>query len=269
MWSARLTAINLFGSCLNSLAAASIAASASGRVDSAEEFGRCSTGRKRRRQIVKGEGVRRRRGAAILSVSTPRCAVCKAGHVSSQGRQRTYPLARFKSALFTTKPAPKKRGATLAATPWFIVLLRDKFSFETGKCYCPFALPYPKSHILLAAIDRRAGQSGDLRDDRETAATSRPHLRRREQPPPPLVEPRADSVPSQPNGGLVDHAIDLPPFAESRNPQHLSQSDAPAADYDSVIVRSVLSRGIRPSGGSTTSDVRAPTCLFDRNTAWL
>jgi hypothetical protein len=145
MWSARLTAINLFGSCLNSLAAASIAASASGRVDSAEEFGRCSTGRKRRRQIVKGEGVRRRRGAAILSVSTPRCAVCKAGHVSSQGRQRTYPLARFKSALFTTKPAPKKRGATLAATPWFIVLLRDKFSFETGKCYCPFALPYPKS----------------------------------------------------------------------------------------------------------------------------
>ena len=114
MWSARLTAINLFGSCLNSLAAASIAASASGRVDSAEEFGRCSTGRKRRRQIVKGEGVRRRRGAAILSVSTPRCAVCKAGHVSSQGRQRTYPLARFKSALFTTKPAPKKREGL----PW-------------------------------------------------------------------------------------------------------------------------------------------------------
>jgi hypothetical protein len=33
-------------------------------------------GRKRRRQIVKGEGVRRRRGAAILSVSTPTVCSC-------------------------------------------------------------------------------------------------------------------------------------------------------------------------------------------------
>jgi hypothetical protein len=40
----------------------------------------------------------------------------------------------------------------LAATPWFIVLLRDKFSFETGKCYCPFALPYPKAAVHSAAI---------------------------------------------------------------------------------------------------------------------
>jgi len=31
-------------------------------------------------------------------------------------------------------------------------------------------------------------------------------------------------------------------FVENRNPQHLSQSDARSADYDSVIVRSVLSR---------------------------
>ena len=48
-------------------------------------------------------------------------------------------------------------------------------------------------------------------------------------------------LPSQPNGGLVDHATDLPRLAENRNPQHLSQSDARSADDDSVIVRSVLS----------------------------
>src|ERR1700726_3872623 len=34
--------------------------------------------------------------------------------------------------------------------------------------------------ILLAAIDRQAGEPGDLRDDRETTSTSGPHLRRRE-----------------------------------------------------------------------------------------
>jgi hypothetical protein len=105
--------------------------------------------------------------------------------------------------------------------------------------------------ILLAAIDRRAGEPGDLRDDRETASTSRPHLRRRKQPPPPLVEPRADSIPSQSYRGLVDHAIDLPRFAENRNPQYLSQSDAPAADYDSVIVRSVLSGEDEVDGDAT------------------
>jgi hypothetical protein len=52
------------------------------------------------------------------------------------------------------------------------------------------------------------------------------HHVRRKQAPPQLVEPRADRIPSQLNGGLVDHAIDLPRFAENRNPQHLSQSDA-------------------------------------------
>jgi hypothetical protein len=70
-------------------------------------------GRKRRRQIVKGEGVRRRRGAAILSVSTPK--LCEAGRVSLTGRQRTCSLARFKLALFTTKPAPKSKGHRSAA----------------------------------------------------------------------------------------------------------------------------------------------------------
>src|SRR6516164_4542 len=95
--------------------------------------------------------------------------------------------------------------------------------------------------ILLAAIDRRTGKPGDLRNDRQTASTSGPHLRRRKQASSPLVELRADHVPSQLNGGLVDHATDLPLFAKNRNPQDLSQSDARPADYDSVIVRSVLS----------------------------
>jgi hypothetical protein len=70
-------------------------------------------------------------------------------------------------------------------------------------------------NIPLAAIDRRAGEPCDLRDDRETASTSCPHLRCREQVPPSLVDLRADCVPSQPNGGLVDHATDLPLFAET------------------------------------------------------
>jgi len=95
--------------------------------------------------------------------------------------------------------------------------------------------------ITLAAIDRRTGEPGDFRDNRETTSTSSPHLGRRKQSPRPLIELRANRVPSQPNGGLVDHATDLPRFAENRNPQHLSQSDARAADDDSVIVRSVLS----------------------------
>ena len=94
--------------------------------------------------------------------------------------------------------------------------------------------------ITLTAIDRRTGEPGDFRDNRETASTSSPHLGRGKQSPSPLIELRANRLPSQPNGGLVDHATDLPRLAENRNPQHLSQSDARSADDDSVIVRSVL-----------------------------
>src|SRR5262249_20749082 len=46
--------------------------------------------------------------------------------------------------------------------------------------------------------------------------------------------------PSQPNRAFLDHATELPRIAKSRNPQLLSQSDAPPPDRDSVIVRSVL-----------------------------
>src|SRR5215470_5975582 len=94
--------------------------------------------------------------------------------------------------------------------------------------------------INLAAIDRRTGEPGNPRDAREAASTRGPHLRRRKQAPPPLVEPRAHRIPSQPNRSLIDHATDLPRFGENRNPQDLSQSDAQTPDCDSVIVRSVL-----------------------------
>src|SRR6202030_1966496 len=107
--------------------------------------------------------------------------------------------------------------------------------------------------ILLAPIDRRTGQPRDLRDDREAASPPAPHLRRCKQPPPSLVELRANRVPSQPNGGLIDHAIDLPLSAKNRNPQDLSQSDAPPADDDSVIVRNVLSGPVAVRGAHSTT----------------
>src|SRR5581483_7312372 len=119
------------------------------------------------------------------------------------------------------------------------VVLANRATTTTGTANPPLRQRL-RVNILLAAIDRRAGQPGDLRDGRETASTSGPRLRRREQATPSLVELRADRVPSQPNGRLVDHATDLSLFAENRNPQNLSQSDAPPPDYDSVIVRSVL-----------------------------
>jgi len=80
--------------------------------------------------------------------------------------------------------------------------------------------------IILAAIDRRTGEPGDLRYNRETAPTSSPHLPRRKQSPPPLVELRADRFPSLPNRVLVDHTTDLRPFTQHRNPRHPSHSDA-------------------------------------------
>jgi hypothetical protein len=74
----------------------------------------------------------------------------------------------------------------------------------------------------------------------KTASTRAPHLCRSKQPPPALVEPRADRIPSQPNRSLVDHVTDRPAFAKNGNPWRLSQSDARAARCDSVIIRAVL-----------------------------
>ncbi len=80
--------------------------------------------------------------------------------------------------------------------------------------------------IVLAAIDRRAGEPGDPRDNRKTAPAGGPHLGRCEQAPPPLVEPDADRVPAILNGVLVDHATDIPLFAQIRNPSRLSHTVA-------------------------------------------
>ena len=74
--------------------------------------------------------------------------------------------------------------------------------------------------ITLAAIDRRTGEPGDFRDNRETASTSSPHLGRRKQSPPPLIKLRANRVPPQPN--RPRRSCDrLTPVRQNRNPQHL------------------------------------------------
>ena len=90
---------------------------------------------------------------------------------------------------------------------------------------CPFGSG-AAVEIVLAAIDRRAGEPGDPRHDRETAPAGRLHLGRREQAPPALVELRADRLPAIANGIFVDHATDLRLFAEIRNPASPSHTDA-------------------------------------------
>jgi transposase len=63
------------------------------------------------------------------------------------------------------KRAPPATGAANAP-------LRQRFGIE----------------IVFDAIDRRTSEPGDLRDDRQTASTGGPHLRRRKQPPPIAAE---------------------------------------------------------------------------------
>jgi len=80
--------------------------------------------------------------------------------------------------------------------------------------------------IVLAAIDRRAGEPADHRDDREPAPSGGPNLARREQSPAALIELRANSFPPLPNAVFVDHATDLRLFAAHRNPRTPSHSVA-------------------------------------------
>jgi hypothetical protein len=100
--------------------------------------------------------------------------------------------------------------------------------------------------VVFAPIDRRTRETGDLRDQLQTAASRAPHLRRK-QPTPTLVKPRADRLPSQPNRSLVDHAIKLRPFAPPGNPLTPELSHAPPTGEptkqppDSIIVRNLLS----------------------------
>jgi hypothetical protein len=72
----------------------------------------------------------------------------------------------------------------------------------------------------------RASQSRNPRHCRQAAATRRPRLNCRKQPPSSFVKLRAERFPPLSNSFLVDRSIDLPPFALRRNPQSLSQSAA-------------------------------------------
>jgi hypothetical protein len=80
--------------------------------------------------------------------------------------------------------------------------------------------------IVLAAIDRRAGEPGDPRHNRQTAPPGGLDLGRREHAPSPFVKLAADRIPAKLNGVLVDHAIDVRLFANIRNPGRLSHTDA-------------------------------------------
>jgi hypothetical protein len=93
--------------------------------------------------------------------------------------------------------SPSVAGSTrrLSAGTEPRIVLADRATTATGTANPPLWQRL-RIEILLAAIDRRPGEPSDLRDDRHTASTSGPHLRRREQAPPPLVEPRADRIPS-------------------------------------------------------------------------
>ena len=100
------------------------------------------------------------------------------------------------------RPPPAARAANLA--------LRQRFRIE----------------IVLAAINRRAGEPRYPRHNREPAPSCGPHLGSREQSPASLVELAADRVPAILNGPLVDHATGIPLFAEIRIPDRLSHTDA-------------------------------------------
>ena len=76
------------------------------------------------------------------------------------------------------------------------IILRKRTTPATGSAN-PSLRQRWRSEILLATIDRRTGEPGNFRDNRETASTSAPHLGRRKQAPPTLVKPGADRLPAQ------------------------------------------------------------------------
>ena len=104
--------------------------------------------------------------------------------------------------VFTNRPTPAPAAANLP--------LRQRCRIE----------------IILAAIDRRTRKPGDLRHRRQAAPTGAPHLARRKQSPSSFVELRANRLPSLPNCLLIDHATDLHPLTQNRNPPSPSHSAA-------------------------------------------
>ena len=69
----------------------------------------------------------------------------------------------------------------------------------------------------------------------------RPRLGSREKTLAALIEMATKGFPTISNGGFVDHATLLRLFSENRNRGALSQSDAGAPDFDSIILRGALS----------------------------
>src|SRR6516164_5008995 len=94
-----------------------------------------------------------------------------------------------------------------------------------GAANAPFRQRF-RVEIILAAVDRRTREPGDLRDNGKAASPSCPHLDCRKQPAPTLIEMRAHRLPALPNRSPVDHATDLRRFAAHRNPQGPSHSAA-------------------------------------------
>ena len=107
--------------------------------------------------------------------------------------------------------------------PW--IVLGNRLAPTTGAANLPLC-QRRRVEIVLAAIDRRTGEPGDPRDDREPAPSSGAHLASRKQPPAALIERRANRFPAIANGVLVDHATDLRLFAQIGNPRSLSHTDA-------------------------------------------
>src|SRR5271166_3811809 len=114
--------------------------------------------------------------------------------------------------VFTDRPTPAPGAANLS--------LRRRWRVE----------------IILAAINRRTRQPGDVRHHRQTAPTGAPYLTRRKQSPSSLVQLRANRFPSLPNRVLVDHPSDLHPLALHRNPPSPSHSAA----YPEIAIQLLL-----------------------------
>lgn len=95
--------------------------------------------------------------------------------------------------------------------------------------------------VILTPIDRRARQPGNPRHRRKPAPARRARLGRCKHPRPALIELAPHRLQAVSDAVRVDHAFDIRLSARLGNPQAMSQSDAPSAIADSVIVRSVLS----------------------------
>jgi hypothetical protein len=116
------------------------------------------------------------------------------------------------------------------------IVLANRATTATGTANPPLRQRL-RFEILLAAIDRRPGEPGDLRDDRS-------RLDQPSAPPPPRRRPRRRTV-SRPRPIAAEFrprrsSDRLTPVRRKQGAPPLSQSDARHAIDDSVIVRSVL-----------------------------